>query len=33
MVGNDEVMTLWAKFSGEGMTKIAAEEHLAYEHV
>ena len=28
MAGNAEVMDLWAKFSSEGMTKVAAEEHL-----
>ena len=35
MAGNEEVMGLWAKFSSEGMTKQAAEEHLmmAYEHI
>ena len=35
MAGNAEVMDLWAKFSSEGMTKLAAEEHLmmAYERI
>ena len=28
MAGNAEVMELWARFSGEGMSKMAAEEHL-----
>ena len=28
MIGNQEVMDLWARFSGEGMSKMAAEEHL-----
>ena len=35
MAGNTEVMDLCAKFSSEGMTKVAAEEHLmmAYERI
>ena len=35
MIGNQDVMDLWARFSGEGMIKMAAEEHLrmACEHV
>ena len=35
MVRNEEVMGLWAKFSSQGMTKQAAEEHLmmAYERI
>ena len=35
MAGNAEVMDLLAKFSSEGMTKVAAEEHLmmAYERI
>ena len=35
MTGNVEVMARWARFSSEGMTKMAAEEFLmmAYEQV
>ena len=35
MAGNEEVMGLWAKFSSEGMTKQAPEEHLmmAYDRI
>ena len=35
MAGNAEVMDLWAKFSNESMTTVAAEEHLmmAYERI
>ena len=35
MTGNVEVMALWARFSSEGMTKMAVEEFLmmAYEQV
>ena len=35
MTGNEDVMALWAKYSIEGLTKVAAEEHLmmAFEHV
>ena len=28
MFENKEVLDLWAKFSDEGMTRVAAEEHL-----
>ena len=30
MFGNKEVMEIWAQFSDEGMTRVAAEEHLMW---